>query len=171
MLVSSQMVMMHANDLLDHRVIETGSFVPNLSLGSIFETVQEMVELMNSTLTERELTICIEDTKQNEPKSAKFDKRRLQQVLLNLLSNAVKYSHSGTILVSTYIFWLQNGHPMVEIKVKDEGVGLKPEILEKLFQPFAIVAKEGSHQSVGSNGFGLSVCKQICNQLGGDIYA
>ena len=63
---------------------------------------------------------------------------------MNLLSNAVKYSHSGAIVVSTYIFWLQNGHPMVEIKVKDEGVGLKPEIMDKLFKPFAIVAKEGS---------------------------
>ena len=60
MLVSSQMVMMHANDLLDYRVIEKGSFVPNLSLGSIIDTAKEMVELMNSTLTERDLTIVLE---------------------------------------------------------------------------------------------------------------
>ena len=60
---------------------------------------------------------------------------------------------------------------MVEIRVKDEGVGLKPEVLEKLFKPFAMLAKEDVHQSTTSYGFGLSVCKQICNQLGGDIYA
>ena len=60
MLVSSQMVMMHANDLLDYRVIEKGSFVPNLSLGSIIDTAKEMIELMNSTLTERDLTIVLE---------------------------------------------------------------------------------------------------------------
>lgn len=60
MLVSSQMVMMHANDLLDSRIIEKGSFVPNLSLGSISETAKEIIELMNSTLNERELTIVLE---------------------------------------------------------------------------------------------------------------
>ena len=49
------MVMMHANDLLDYRVIEKGSFVPNLSLGSIIDTAKEMIELMNSTLAERDL--------------------------------------------------------------------------------------------------------------------
>ena len=60
MLVSSQMVMMHANDLLDSRIIEKGSFVPNLSLGSVSETAKEIIELMNSTLNERELTIVLE---------------------------------------------------------------------------------------------------------------
>ena len=138
MLVSSQMVMMHANDLLDSRIIEKGSFVPNLSLGSIIETAKEMIELMNSTLNERELTIVLEKTDQLEPNCAKFDKRRLQQVLLNLLSNAVKYSHSGTILVSINIFWLPNQDTMIEIRVKDEGVGLKEETIEKLFKPFSV---------------------------------
>ena len=90
---------------------------------------------------------------------------------MNLLSNAVKYSHSGTIMVSTNIFLLPDGVPMAEIKVKDEGVGLKPEVLEKLFKPFAILAKEDVHHLTTSYGYGLSVCKQICNQLGGDIYA
>ena len=54
------MVMMHANDLLDQRVIEKGNFIPNLSLGSIIETVKEIIELMNSTLTERDITIILE---------------------------------------------------------------------------------------------------------------
>ena len=43
---------------------------------------------------------------------------------MNLLSNAVKYSHGGTITVSIDIFFLPDGAPMVEIKVKDEGIGL-----------------------------------------------
>ena len=60
---------------------------------------------------------------------------------------------------------------MIEMRVKDEGIGLQPEILEKLFKPFAILAKEDVQQSATSYGFGLSVCKHICNQLGGDIYA
>ena len=45
------MVMLHANDLLDQRIIENGNFVPNITSGSIIEAINEMIELINSTLT------------------------------------------------------------------------------------------------------------------------
>ena len=51
------MVLMHVNDLLDWRIIESGNFSANLSMNSISSTVAEMVDLMNSTLVERNLTI------------------------------------------------------------------------------------------------------------------
>ena len=100
MLVSSQMIMLHANDLLDQRIIENGQFVPNMTSGSIKETVAEMIDLMNSTLEFKNLKIILTKNENYIPKFAKYDKRRLQQVLLNLLSNAVKYSQKGTIFVS-----------------------------------------------------------------------
>ena len=86
------MVMMHANDLLDQRIIDNGSFVPNLTSGSIVDTLNEVVELMNTTLTERNLEITLEGGLNSLPEVAKFDKRRLQQILVNLLSNGIKYS-------------------------------------------------------------------------------
>ena len=86
------MVMMHANDLLDQRIIDNGSFVPNLTSGSIVDTLNEVIELMNTTLSERNLEITLEAGLNSLPKFAKFDKRRLQQILVNLLSNGIKYS-------------------------------------------------------------------------------
>ena len=86
------MVMMHANDLLDQRIIDHGSFVPNLTSGSIVDTLNEIIELMNTTLTERNLEIILEGSMNLLPTVAKFDKRRLQQILVNLLSNGIKYS-------------------------------------------------------------------------------
>ena len=86
------MVMMHANDLLDQRIIDNGSFVPNLTSGSIIDTLSEIIELMNTNLTERNLEITLEGSLNSLPKIAKFDKRRLQQILVNLLSNGIKYS-------------------------------------------------------------------------------
>ena len=53
----------------------------------------------------------------------------------------------------------------------DEGVGLRPEEIELLFKPFAMFKKQGCQNSVSSHGFGLSICKQICTQLGGSIQA
>ena len=97
------MVMLHANDLLDKRIIENGSFTPYLTSGSLKEAVVEMVDLMNQTLQFRNLEIRFEREDNYIPKFARFDKRRLQQVLLNLLSNSVKYSKQGTIIVTIVI--------------------------------------------------------------------
>ena len=85
------MILMHANDLLDCRIIENGSFVANMTFSQIRCALEEMIDLMNSTLMDRDLSI-VKKFSSDISSIAKFDKRRLQQVLLNLLSNAVKYS-------------------------------------------------------------------------------
>ena len=71
------MILMHANDLLDWRIIENGSFVPNLSVNQICYVIKEMVDLMNSTLVNRDLKIVQKVSKKTKI-LAKFDKRRLQ---------------------------------------------------------------------------------------------
>ena len=96
------MVLMHANDLLDWRIIENGSFAANMTSGSISGAITEMVDLVNSTLTSRNLSV-VKKLSKKLPKNAFFDNRRLQQVLLNLLSNAVKYCQKGTIYVRAHI--------------------------------------------------------------------
>ena len=70
------------------------------------------------------------------PKLAKFDKRRLQQVLLNLLSNSVKYSTEGTIRVTPWIVF-SRGKKLLEITVQDQGIGMKDDEVRGLFKPFA----------------------------------
>ena len=57
MLVSSQMILMHVNDLLDWRIIESGGFAPNMTVSPINCAIEEMIDLMNSTLVNRDLTI------------------------------------------------------------------------------------------------------------------
>ena len=144
MLVSSQMIMLHANDLLDQRIIENGHFVPNMTSGSIKETVAEMIDLMNSTLEFKNLKIILAQNENYIPKFAKYDKRRLQQVLLNLLSNAVKYSQKGIIDVSMQMLELTKETALLEIKVTDEGVGLSRIEIGKLFKPFGTLTKKDS---------------------------
>ena len=70
------MILMHANDLLDWRIIENGSFVPNLSVNQICDVIKEMVDLMNSTLVNRDLKI-VQKVSKKTLTLAKFDKRRL----------------------------------------------------------------------------------------------
>ena len=68
---------MHANDLIDMRIIENGRFIPNIMAGSIEQAVREIIDLINSTLIDRDLTIKIRLPRML-PELANFDKRRLQ---------------------------------------------------------------------------------------------
>ena len=62
-----------------------------------------------------------------------------------------------------YIFSDFKEDAVLVVKVKDEGIGLTEEDLDQLFKPFSKVATQNSGKEIASNGFGLSVCRQICN--------
>ena len=76
MLIANQMILMHANDLLDQRIIENGSFLANLTISQISFALEDMIDLMNSTLIDRDLKIVKKFSK-SVLTHAKFDKRRL----------------------------------------------------------------------------------------------
>ena len=88
--------MLHANDLLDSRIIEYGSFKPVYYPASVKDAIEEIITLVKFTIKDRKLKILAELPTW---RYLKFDKRRLQQVLLNLLDNAVKFSNEGNIIV------------------------------------------------------------------------
>ena len=99
-LISSKLLMFHANDLLDMRFLQNGKFTPSYSESSPAQAISEIVELIGMTLEEQTLTIRFDDCfLKNRFPTLGFDRRRLQQVLLNLLSNAVKFQSDGVILV------------------------------------------------------------------------
>ena len=100
--VSSKLVLFHANDLLDHRIFESGKFVPAYQFASVSNALVEIVEMMRWTVQNTSLDIQF-TSDQNDMGMHYFDKRRLQQVLLNLLSNAVKFQAAGRILVKLSI--------------------------------------------------------------------
>ena len=101
-----------------------------------------------------------------------IDKRRLQQVLLNLLSNARKFQKEGKIIVSHSLKRLkeqENDYALV-VKVQDSGIGIDENEEKNLFKPFWRSERRISQQhNPRGNGLGLSICKQICKALGGDI--
>ena len=88
--------MLHANDLLDKKIIEHGGFVPSYTESSVHDTINEIITIVRFTImhkTQLQIECNLKDLK-SLPR-LKFDRRRLQQVLLNLLTNAVKFSNKG----------------------------------------------------------------------------
>jgi PAS domain S-box-containing protein len=92
------------------------------------------------------------------------DRTRLKQVIINLLSNAIKYNRDGGEVIVQYAM---SGENRLRISVKDTGVGLAPEQLEALFQPFNRLGQETSIEE--GTGIGLVVTKQLVELMGGSI--
>lgn len=96
--ISSNMLILHAQDLLDQRIIEQGKFAPCYSKSKVSDAINEIVNMVNLTLDQTQLNIVHNKVRFDE---IRFDVRRLQQVLLNILSNSIKYQRVGEITVSS----------------------------------------------------------------------
>ena len=150
--ISSQMLMLHANDMLDQRIIENGSFVAHPTIGSPIDTIWDIINLISQTTKEKGLKIvCRTDALNNLPAKLRFDQRRYQQVLLNLLNNAVKYSNEGTICVRATIIENQQ-QQILQTIVSDQGIGLTPEEQKQIFTPFALLGKHRTMQQANTIG-------------------
>ncbi len=106
----------------------------------------------------------------NIPSQIFADKPKLTQILSNLLSNAIKFTNTGEITLQSYFVhdqqYSDNVDFSIRIEVRDTGVGIKKEYLDKLFKPFFQIDDEQIRNNLGT-GLGLSICKQLAELMGG----
>ncbi|MDE2822017.1 MAG: response regulator, partial [Chloroflexota bacterium] len=151
------------SDLLDLTQIEAGALSVDTEPTDVAFLVAEAKDifLRGGTRNEIEVDIAHGLTR------IEADRPRITQVLNNLLSNAAKYSpDSSTIRVTALE---KDAH--VEISVSDEGMGLSPDQLERLFRPYSRVEGGDGEQRVAGAGLGLAICKGIVEAHGGRIWA
>jgi signal transduction histidine kinase len=91
------------------------------------------------------------------------DSRKVRQILLNLLSNAIKFSDGGEVVVRSRVEGKE-----VEVSIIDDGIGIAPENIERVFDPFWQV-EQRSTRKVGGTGLGLSVSRSLARLIGGEI--
>jgi signal transduction histidine kinase len=96
------------------------------------------------------------------------DPARLRQVLLNLVANAIKFTESGEVAVRVKVTESSENGARLLFEVQDTGIGLSPDALSRLFQPF--VQADGSiTRKYGGTGLGLAICKQLIELMGGRV--
>jgi Amt family ammonium transporter len=98
------------------------------------------------------------------------DPTRLRQVLINLVSNAIKFTASGHVELRIKLLNERSDDPHMLFEVHDTGIGLTPDQLARIFQPF-IQATPYTEREYGGTGLGLVISQQIARMLGGDIVA
>ena len=155
------------NDILDISKIEAGKmdlFLEVLELPSI---IQEVVATLHPLMDKKGNTL-----KANCPAdlgTVCVDAMKVRQVLFNLLSNACKFTEHGTISLDVTRKKV-DGRDWIHCRVKDTGVGMTPEQMEKLFLDFTQV-DASTTRKFGGTGLGLAISMRFCRMMGGDITA
>ena len=150
------------NDLLDISRIEGGRLSIEVAPVSFSEILYSAVETVRPSADARKIRLEIRIT--TEEADVIGDARRLQQVVWNLLSNAIKFSDED----STIELELGRDESNVLLQVKDEGIGMSPDLLEKIFEPFS----QGETRRRRSGlGLGLSIVKSIVEMHSGTVTA
>ena len=150
------------NQILDLATIESGNLVlsqESVSLAEVISECQAMIEPQA-----QQYGIHLNFLKFDNTLTVKADRTKLKQVLINLLSNAIKYNREqGTVEVRC----VTGTSGYIRISIQDTGMGLPPEKLAQLFQPFNRLGQE--HGSVEGTGIGLVATKQLIELMGGAI--
>ena len=158
--VSNQMLTL-INDLLDVSVIESGGFELNFTEGNLSGLIDERVGIATVNAQRKKITLS---TDLQKVSNCMFDAERFRQVADNLITNAIKFSPAETNIHLT----CQEIGNSIEIAVSDQGPGIPPEEIDKLFGAFQTLSTRptGGEKSTG---LGLSIAKQIVDSHGGNI--
>jgi len=106
------------------------------------------------------------------PVVVRTDLTRMRQILVNLLSNAVKFTEKGKVVVEVSVHGpgLREGETVLEVAVRDTGIGIAADRLERIFLPFS-QADSSTTRLYGGTGLGLAICRRLAEILGGGIWA
>jgi signal transduction histidine kinase len=152
------------SDLLDLTKIEAGRVVWNFEETDLAGLVQEVLEIMRLQADEKGIRLSGSG---DAPVQVRIDPERIEQVLVNLLDNAIKFSHpNGQVAVDIVVV---DGH--ARVSVADEGVGIPPENLDKVFEKFYTLPSTSRTHSATGTGLGLTICRRIVEAHGGVMTA
>ena len=166
---SSEHLLSLINDVLDMSRIESGKVQINESECSIPIMVHDLRSILLSSINAKRLDFFI-DTIDVEHEDVICDKLRVNQVLINIASNAIKYTRpGGTVAVKiAEKHTAPAGFADFEFSVKDTGIGMSPEFLKTIFEPFS--REESSTVSkIEGTGLGMAITKNIVDMMGGTI--
>ncbi len=165
------------NDVLDLSRIESGEMAVTPEAVQLIRVIEEAATMVSPLVTKTGIEVFLAtelpasnsgrrtDTQSTPPGDVwvNADPVRLRQVLVNLLSNAVKYNRPGGRVALT---WKRSGDKC-EVVVTDTGIGIHPDRLASLFQPFNRLGAESS--SVEGTGIGLVLSRQLAEMMGGSL--
>jgi hypothetical protein len=153
------------NDILDLAKIESGEVKLDFTSMSVVHLCQSSLTFINQQALQKQ--IQINTNFQPHLPNLLVDERRIRQVLINLLNNAVKFTPEGG-KITLEVTQLSPPQNLLRFAVIDTGIGISPENIQKLFQPFIQIDSALNRQYAGT-GLGLALVKRIVELHGGKV--
>ncbi len=156
------------NDILDFSKVEANKLELEIGSFELRPCIESALDLVAAQATAKDLTLAyLIDP--SLPLCVEQDETRLRQILTNLLSNAVKFSDVGEIVVTVTGHHIANLRWEFHFAVRDRGIGIPSDRLDRLFQPFS-QADVSTARCYGGTGLGLAISNRLAALMGGTMW-
>ena len=168
-LSSSNHLLSLINDILDMSRIESGKIHLEETEVSLSDVLHDLKTIISGQIHAKQLELYM-DAMDVTNEDVYCDKTRLNQILLNLLSNAIKFTPAGGMISVRLKQYpgTQRERQLYEIRVKDNGIGMSEDFVQKLFSPFERERSSTVSRTQGT-GLGMAITKNIVDMMGGNI--
>ena len=155
------------NDVLDFSKIDAGRMELETISFNVRDFVRETVKPFSTLAADKRLDLrwSVDDA---VPAVVVGDPGRIRQVVVNLLGNAIKFTESGSVSLAFREAGRQIGSTMLSVQVRDTGIGIPPNKIKAVFEPFT-QADGSTTRRYGGTGLGLTITSQIVKLMGGEI--
>ncbi len=157
------------NDILDFSKIESMKLELEQAPFDLRALIEEALSLVAPIAADKELDLGYWMAP-NTPETVVGDSVRTRQVLLNLLSNGIKFTENGGVFIDVSAQVTAPKHHKIQFTVEDSGIGIPPDRLQAIFQPFSQVDTSTTRR-YGGTGLGLAICNRLSELMGGRIWA
>ena len=164
---SSNFLLELINDILDYSRIESGRIELDSNPFTLSDVCREAFDLIRLGAMGKQLEL-IARIAPHLPEQIEGDRSRIRQVLINLLSNAVKFTPAGFVSLIVDGIQQADGKWNITFDIKDSGIGLSAEAVNRLFRPF-VQEDSSTTRRFGGSGLGLAISKRLTQLMGGDI--
>lgn len=165
--VSGEALLSVISDILDFSKFESGKIELEESPFELRPCIEEVYDLLSPRASQKDLDLLYW-VDPEVPAVIVGDKHRLRQILLNLVGNAIKFTERGEILISVGLSWRVGKSFMLQFLVKDTGIGIPKDRLDRLFKPFS-QADSSTTRKYGGTGLGLAISMRLVESMKGKI--
>ncbi len=167
LLTGGEFLMEVINDILDFSKIEANKLTLEVAEFSLIDMLDEMALAFSTRANEKNIDFVL-SVRPDTVSFVRGDKTRLRQILNNLVGNALKFTQQGEVLVSVASKQSLDGAVWIHCTVRDTGIGIPKQDIEKLFQKFSQVDSSVT-RNFGGSGLGLAISKQLAEKMDGSI--
>jgi len=166
--VSGDSLLNIINDILDFSKIESGKMELEEHNFDLRRIVEEVIDLMSARSIEKKLDLFYQ-IDPAIPGRIVGDSVRLRQILVNLVGNAIKFTENGQVLINVRALISNETETMIEFSVKDTGMGIPADKIDRLFKPFSQV-DASTTRKYGGTGLGLAISAKLVELMNGVIW-